>query len=251
LNFEFPLRLNTTFWERTRWAWTVSLIAQEQERTRLASELHDDFSQRVALLALEMENVAEAIQTSPKEASEDLRALSGSVSEIGADLHTLFHRLHSSTLESWGLVPGLSTLCREFSSQTGIAIDFSSEDIPRTLPPDVALCLFRIVQEALRNVQKHSGNPGSSQLADGRGQVVLSVRDKGRGFNVAEKPGKNRLGIRSMEERMCLIGGQFEIRSEAGKGASVEASVVLETDRGEKAQHRLGIPLVDTGASRV
>jgi signal transduction histidine kinase len=133
------------------------ITAQEQERTRLASELHDDFGQRIALLALGMENAAEAIQPSAKEASEHLRVLSVSVSEIGADLHTLPHRLHSSTLESLGLVPGISALCREFSSQTGIAIDFSSEDIPRTVPSAVALRLFRIVQEALRNIQKHSG----------------------------------------------------------------------------------------------
>jgi signal transduction histidine kinase len=260
-----------TFWERTRWAWAVSLViilglsvlaaylqksrkqlqtaresqrqlggmlikAQEQERTRLASELHDDFSQRIALLALEMENVAEAIQTSAKEASERLRALSGSVSEIGADLHTLSHRLHSSTLESLGLVPGISALCREFSSQAGIATNFSSEGFPRTVPPDVALCLFRIVQEALRNVQKHSGaTEAQVSLRMAGNRVVLSVLDKGRGFKVAERRDRNGLGIRSMEERMRLIGGHLEIHSEPDNGASVEASVVLETEGAAKA----------------
>ena len=259
-----------SFWERTRWAWTVSLIiilglsalaaylqnsrkqlqaakesqrylggmlikAQEQERTRLASELHDDFSQRIALLALEMENVADAIQASAKEASERLRALSGAVTEIGADLHTLSHRLHSSTLENLGLVPGVSALCREFSAQTGIAIDFSSQDVPRTVPSDVALCLFRIVQETLRNVQKHSGATQaqvSLRMVDNK--LVLSVGDKGRGFNVDERPDKNGLGIRSMEERMRLIGGHFRIRSEPGNGAFVEASVVFDGERGAK-----------------
>jgi len=260
-----------TFWEHASWVWTVSLIiilglsalaaylqksrkqleaakesqrqlggrlinAQEQERSRLAAELHDDFSQRIALLALELENAADAIPDSAKEASERLRALAGSVTEIAADLHTLSHRLHSSTLRNLGLTPGISALCREFSAQLGIAIDFSPESVPRDVPPDVALCLFRIVQEALRNIHKHSGATRAQVSLRMAGKtLILSVSDDGRGFTAAGDQYKNGLGIRNMEERARLVGGRFEIHSEPSKGTLVEASVPLEKARSAKA----------------
>jgi len=104
------------------------------------------------------------------------------------------------------------------------------------VPPDAALCLFRIVQEALRNVQKHSGaTEAQVSLRAVHNKLVLSVGDKGRGFNIDERPDKNGLGIRSMEERMRLIGGHFRIRSEPGNGAFVEASVVFDGECGRKA----------------
>src|SRR5208337_3913596 len=102
--------------------------SQEKERSRLASELHDDFSQRLALLALGLENAAESIPQYPEQANRQLHALLNSVSEIGADLHTLSHRLHSSTLQSLGLVPGVSALCKEFATQQGIQVEFSPQD---------------------------------------------------------------------------------------------------------------------------
>ncbi len=131
--------------------------AQEKERSRLASEIHDDFSQRLALMALELENAEETIATSPDKAVQQVHNVLNSASEIGADLHTLSHRLHSSTLERLGLVPGVTALCKEFEVQQGIEIDFLTNDVPRSVHPDVALCLFRIAQEGLRNMKKHSG----------------------------------------------------------------------------------------------
>ena len=243
-----------TFLERASWGWIVSLIiilglcaralylqqsrkqleaarerqrqlggmiinAQEQERSRLAAELHDDFSQRIALLALEMENVADAIPDSAKEARESLLAVSGSVPEIAADLHTLSHSLHSSALKNLRLTAGISASCREFSAQLGIAIDFSSDGVPRTVPPDVALCLFRIVQEGLRNIQKHSGaSRARVSLRMTGNSLVLSVSDDGRGFDTVGERDKNGLGIRNMAERVRLVGGTLEIRSEPAQG---------------------------------
>ena len=131
--------------------------AQEDERARLASELHDDFSQRLAVLSLGLETAADIVPESPEEANRQLHELMNSASEIGADLHTLSHRLHSSTLERLGLAAGVAAFCKEFTAQQGIQVAFSHEDVPRSVSPDVALCLFRIVQEGLRNVKKHSG----------------------------------------------------------------------------------------------
>jgi signal transduction histidine kinase len=248
-----------SFWLRTKWIWeTAALIvlclsilalflrlkgakdrqiglsgmlitAQEKERSRLAAEIHDDFSQRLALLALGLENAEEAIGTSPDAALRQIHNLLNSASEIGADLHTLSHRLHSSTLEALGLVPGVSALCKEFSVQQGVKVDFLSDNIPRSIHPDVALCVFRIVQEGLRNLKKHSGAATAQvRLRRTTGKLFVSVRDEGIGFDVRELKKKEGLGIRSMEERVSLLGGRFEIHSEPGKGTRIEAWVALQ-----------------------
>ena len=179
-------------WERSKWYWVSALFivlnlsalviylqvgrrqlrsardaqaqlsgllinSQEMERSRLAAELHDDFSQRLALLALGLENAEEALPDCARSAKQQLHELLNSASELGADIHTVSHRLHSATLENLGLVSGLGALCKEFNDRHGIEIDFASDDIPKRVHSDVALCLFRIVQESLQNLKKHSG----------------------------------------------------------------------------------------------
>lgn len=248
-----------SLWERTKWGWVAALLmvlclcvftlyvrlkrakdqqlglsgmlitAQERERSRLASEIHDDFSQRLAIIALELENAEEAIGTSPDDAVRRVHNLLNSASELGADLHTLSHRLHSSTLERLGLVPGATALCKEFAIQQGIEIDFLSEDIPRSVDPDVALCLFRVVQEALRNLKKHSGaSKAQVRLRRAGDKLLVSVYDEGVGFDTRDLGKKEGLGIRSMEERAHLLGGRFEIHSKPGEGTRIEASVPLQ-----------------------
>jgi signal transduction histidine kinase len=202
--------------------------AQERERSRIASEIHDDFSQRLAVMALELENAEEAIGASPDEAVRQVHNILSSASAMGADLHTLSHRLHSSTLERLGLVTGVTALCNEFAVQQGIQIDLVTDDVPRFVHPDVALCLFRIVQEGLRNMKKHSGAT-KAQVRLGRpaGRLFVSVSDEGVGFEVHDLEKKEGLGIRSMEERASLMGGRFEIHSKPGKGTRIEASVPI------------------------
>jgi signal transduction histidine kinase len=250
-------------WERTKWIWINGLIiilslsalaahlqlsrrqlkqardaqlqlsgllinAQEMERSRLASELHDDFSQRLALLALGLENVSETLPDSTQAAKRQLDELYNSASELGADLHTVSHRLHPSALKSLGLVPGVSGLCKEFAARQGIEIAFCSENIPPGVHPNVALCLFRIVQESLQNLKKHSGAARAQvNLHKAGDRLFLSVCDDGAGFDAKEMGDKLGLGIRGMRERARLVGGQFEIHSELGKGTRIEARVPL------------------------
>jgi signal transduction histidine kinase len=254
-----------TLWQRSRWAWILSLVtvlclsalalnvrlkgakdrqfalsgrlinAQERERSRLASEIHDDFSQRLALVALELENAEEAIRASPDEAVRQVHDVLNSASEIGADLHTLSHRLHSSTLERLGLVPGITALCKEFAVQHGIEVDLLTDDVSHPVHPDVALCLFRIVQEGLRNLKKHSGAVKAQvRLHEVGDKLLVNVYDEGAGFDVHDLRRKEGLGIRSMEERVCLVGGRFEIHSKLGKGTRIEARVPLQP-RSERA----------------
>jgi signal transduction histidine kinase/ABC-type uncharacterized transport system substrate-binding protein len=255
-----------SFWERTKSMWAVlSLIllcliilglyvrlklskdralglsgllitAQEKERSRLASEIHDDFSQRLALLALGLENAEEAIGASPDEAVRQVHNLLNSASEIGADLHTFSHRLHSSTLERLGLVPGVSALCKEFALQNGVEVDFRANQVPRSIHPDVSLCVFRIVQEGLRNLKKHSGAAKAQvQLRMAAHSIVVTVCDEGAGFDVRELENKEGIGMRSMEERAHLLGGRFKVYSEPGKGTEIEASVPLQPRSGQAA----------------
>ena len=255
-----------SLWQRTRWVWIASLVimlclnavvlylrlkrakdrelglsgmlitAQEKERSRLASEIHDDFSQRLALMALELETAEETISTSPEEAVQQVHRALNSASEIGSDLHMLSHHLHSSTLDRLGLVPGVTALCKEFAIQLGIEIDFLSDGIPRTVHPDVALCLFRIVQEGLRNLQKHSSaTKAQVRLRKVGGKLIVTLYDDGDGFDVHDLGKKEGLGIRSMEERADLLGGRFEIHSKPGKGTRIEAWVPLQPKSTQRA----------------
>jgi signal transduction histidine kinase len=251
-------------WERTRWMWIAAFLivlglsalvvylqhsraqltlakekqaqltgmlisSGEKERSRVASELHDDFSQRIALLALGLENAAEVIPSSPEEANRQLHALSNSASELGADLHTLSHRLHSTTLERLGLVTGVSALCKEFQAQKGVQVEFTHNEIPQAVHPDVALCIFRIIQEGLRNVSKHGGvhaaQVGVHIVAN---KLRVFVADKGAGFDLRKLEKEDGLGILSMKERARFIGGNLEIQTEPGQGTRLEAWVPLE-----------------------
>jgi signal transduction histidine kinase len=197
--------------------------AQEDERRRVASELHDDFSQRLALLSLGIETASDLVTASPEEAKEQLHQLLDSAGELGADLHTLSHRLHPSTLDRLGLVPGVGAFCKEFTAQQGVEVLFSHRNVPRSVPPETSLCLFRLVQEGLRNVKKHSGAlKAKVALEQLNGRLHLSISDKGAGFNVKEALGKQGIGMFSMEERARSIGAQFRIHSARDKGTRID-----------------------------
>jgi PAS domain S-box-containing protein len=203
--------------------------AQEQERSRLARELHDDFNQRLAVLAIDLERCAEIMSHSPAKASERMLELWNRASEIGADLHTLSHQLHSTTLQSLGLILGVGAFCDEFSQQQGIQVDLAHENIPRSVPPDVALCLFRVVQEGLRNVKKHSGSSRAEVRLEGSDDAIhLSLFDHGVGFDQFDPSTHAGLGMRSMEERLRLIGGRFEVQSASMKGTRIDVWVPLK-----------------------
>lgn len=198
--------------------------AQEEERKRIARELHDDYNQRLAMLAIDLEKLAEDMGDSSVEAGQRLRELFNQVSELSADLHSLSHRLHSSTLETLGLVAGVKAFCEEFAEQQAIQIDFAHENVPRATPGDAALCIFRIVQEALRNIKRHSGAERAEVRLKWSGERLhLSISDRGRGFEPNKPSAQQGIGIRSMEERLRMLGGQLEIYSRPMEGTRIEA----------------------------
>ena len=202
------------------------ISAQEEERKRIAREIHDDYSQNLALLAMDLENLDEEIEN--PSANERIHQIWNGIGEIGADLHSLSHRLHSSTLDSLGLVAGAKAFCIEFAEQQEIRVDFADENVPRDVPPDTALCLFRIVQEGLRNIKRHSGADRAEVRLEYSGEKLhVSVADRGRGFDVNDRSPRSGIGILSMEERLRLLGGQLSITSQATDGTKIDAWIPL------------------------
>ena len=206
--------------------------AQDEERKRIAREIHDDYSQRIAMVAMDLENLAENVGESSGETSQQFHELFDRISELGADLHSLSHRLHSSTLESLGLLAGVEAFCKEFAEQQGVQVDFAHENIPRGVPEDAALCMFRITQEALRNIKRHSGaNRAEVSLELQDGSLHLSISDCGCGFDSNKPPAERGIGIHSMEERLRLLGGNLEIQSRPMEGTRIDAWLPLKMAR--------------------
>ena len=202
--------------------------AHEEERRWIARELHDDFNQRVALLTIMLERVKEELPATKGTARRRIEEASQHVTQLGSDMQALSHRLHSSKLEYLGLVAAIAGFCREFSNRQNVTIDFHSENIPETLPKEVSLCLFRVVQEALQNSLKHSGE-GRFEVSLKRvaNEIELTVSDSGVGFDpekVISGPG---LGLTSMKERLKLVDGQLGIDSKPQEGTTIHARVPL------------------------
>jgi signal transduction histidine kinase len=213
-------------------ALTGRLIdAQEDERKRIARELHDDYNQRLAMLAIDLEQVAEGNENGGIETRRYLRQLSKHASDLADDMHSLSHQLHSSTLKNLGLVAGVKSFCKEFEEQQGIKVNFTHENVPPDVPEDLALCLFRVTQEALRNVKKHSGaNRAEVHLEWLDGKLRLMVSDPGMGFNPDNRAAERGIGVQSMEERLRALGGSFEVRSRPTNGTRISASLPLKVD---------------------
>jgi len=202
--------------------------AQEEERARIARELHDDISQRMAFLQIGLEQLE---QTTPALESDDrkqLHNLTQVVSEVSSDLHSLSHRLHPARLDLQGLVAATGSFCREMSHQYELQIKFVHRDVPGQIPTGVALCLFRIVQEALRNVVKHGKTSEAVVELAGHGDgIELCISDTGVGFNPASAHRKGGLGLISIRERLRLIDGCLTIESEPLHGTRIRVRAPL------------------------
>ena len=205
--------------------------AQEEERARLARELHDDVSQRLARLAID---AGSAERGPPGPAlTETMREIRKGLVRLSEDVHALSYRLHPALLEDLGLVAALRAECDRFARQESIPTDVKLGDMPATVPLDVALCLFRVTQEALRNVARHArAHTVEVSLLGFDGGLQLAVRDDGVGFDPALQRKRPSLGLASMRERVRFLGGELSIESQSGGGATILAWVPL---KGESA----------------
>ena len=210
--------------ERLRVLTTGLLNGQEEERRRIARELHDGLNQQVAVLAIELGMLA---QKGGGELSAKLRNLQKQTIELSDHIRRISHRLHPAALEHLGIAVALKAHCAEFSQREGIRSSLSVEGDFSKLAPDRALCLYRVVQECLANAARHSGaREVLISLSRAGGDADLVIIDNGRGFDAAQR-GKG-LGLVSMEERVNLLGGCFELRSEPGEGARVHIRLPFE-----------------------
>jgi signal transduction histidine kinase len=202
--------------------------AQEKERSRIARELHDDISQRLALLSLELTQAIQASTGMNDATTARMAEIRQHCSEIADDVQALSHELHSSKLDYLGLVAATKSFCREFSQKQSVNVEFFHENVPSALPRDVSLSLFRIVQEALHNALKYSGvSRISVHLRGSLDDIQLEVTDAGFGFDIEETRRNSGLGLISMRERAHLVNGVFTIESKVNSGTRIFVRVPL------------------------
>ena len=202
------------------------ITSQEEERRRIARELHDHIGQELALLCAHAQRVDSGVADEEHTARADVHELYRKIKEIAVDVSKLSHRLHSSELDFLGLAAAADRLCRDFASQSVINMDHQIKDIPAQLDRGKSLCFYRILQECLQNVGKHSHASRVLVELYGRGnELTLRVVDNGIGFEAAGPRFGSGLGLVSIRERLNLVGGSLEITSGEGRGTIVTAKV--------------------------
>jgi signal transduction histidine kinase len=200
------------------------ILGQETERKRLARELHDDLSQKVALLSIDLDQLR---QNAPDFATR-LHRISTFTNDIATEVHQLSHQLHPFKLEALGLVAAVQSVCNDVAAQSGLIVEFQHDRVPARIHPDVTLCLFRIVQEGIRNVIKHShARRVWVYLGRSDPDLALQIADSGVGFDLS-KHERSGLGLVSMRERVHFLGGQLAIHSVPGSGTRIGVRVPLE-----------------------
>jgi PAS domain S-box-containing protein len=199
--------------------------AQEVERSRIGRELHDDIGQRLALLAVELGQLHED-PANLHEVHLRIAELQRQTTEIADDIQSLSRELHSSKLQYLGIAAAIRGFCQEFAKQQRVEIDFGNIALPNSLPPNISLCLFRILQEAVHNSAKHSGvRKFVVRLWGMAGEIHLTISDAGVGFDSERVKGSRGLGLISMEERLKLVNGTLSIESQLHRGTTIHARV--------------------------
>lgn len=201
--------------------------AQEEERARLARELHDDITQRLARLAIDVGRCE--LGTSEVPPAQTAREVREGLVQLSEDVHALSYRLHPSVLEDLGLAEALKAESERFTRRQSVPVEVNLRDLPDPIPPDAALCLFRVAQEALRNVARHAqAHKVELALRSLDGGLQLAIQDDGAGFDPARDRDRPSLGLSSMRERIHLLGGELDVDSAPGRGTTLVAWVPLK-----------------------
>ncbi len=217
------------------------LTAQEDERRRVARELHDDVTQRLAFLAIELGKLAGEIPDSFAETRTRVRALQDQTFRVSNEVRRVSHGLHPSVITDFGLSIALEEFCEEFEKVQGIHVQFDGLVEDSQLDPNSATCLYRIAQESLRNAVIHGrATEIRVELAVGAGAMQLRVSDNGAGFCPDNARTKSGLGVISMRERIRLVNGTFTLSSQVGQGTDIVAAVPLEEVDNATGAHSTG-----------
>ena len=203
------------------------LHAQEEERRRIAREMHDDWTQRLALLSMDIAKLEKHLGQ-PSKAVPLLHRMQEQMVSLSEDVHALSRQLHPSILDDLGLVEALRSECASFTRREKIVVQYHPEGTPTQVPKEVALCIYRVTQEALRNIAKHAAVKQASVSLDATdAELLLRVQDGGLGFDASRLHTAPGLGLSSMEERVRLIRGKLSIESASGQGTTVEVCIPL------------------------
>jgi PAS domain S-box-containing protein len=206
------------------------LTAQEEERRRISRELHDDIVQKVAALAIGISRAKRRVAETDRPLADDLAGIQQAIFHLAEDVRQISHRLHPAVLEHAGLVAALRSFTEEFSRTEGIEVTLTVPEDRDAIPREIGVCVYRVVQEWLRNIAKHSGAKSAEvNLSIVNGNLCLVVKDAGRGFDVDRARGGG-LGIVSIEERVRLCRGTVEIASRLAAGAILTALIPLSSD---------------------
>jgi len=202
--------------------------AQEEERSRIARDLRDDFSQGLALQCIDLEQLLKKLAKTETDERTRLLKMLKRTKQMTADIRALSHQLHSNKLEYVGLVPAVSGLCKEISEKYEIQVHFTECEFPQDIPKDVALCLFRVAQEGLGNVVKHSQAKNTQvELSANPSGVSLRIADDGMGFAPKDTTRGGGLGLVGMTERLRLVRGRLSVTSELMQGTTILAEVPM------------------------
>jgi signal transduction histidine kinase len=210
--------------------------AQEEERERIARDLHDDLGHRLALLQMDVEKIRGKLPTAIREQHKvEFEEALGRIGGLADSLRDVSHLLHPSILDDLGLEVALRRLCEEFQTRYSISSRFSARSVPSEIAASTSVALYRIVQEALQNVAKHAGPATvNAALIGTPNGLKLSIRDTGRGFDQESEKSRAGLGLISMAQRARLAGGTFEIQSKPNNGTQIHVSVPLSAPKQAK-----------------
>jgi signal transduction histidine kinase len=199
---------------------------QEEELRRLSRDLHDDLTQRLAVLAIDAGMLEKTLRPLQPQASQELADLKTKLIEVSDEVHTLSRQLHPAILDDLGLVEAIQSECDAFSRRTGIVVSFDPGNPSVSIPNDIALCLYRVFQEALQNISKHAeASEARVVLQDPPEGIHLLIQDSGIGFDVKQVAGKGAIGLSSMKERVRLVNGTVSIVSELGRGTEIHVLI--------------------------
>jgi PAS domain S-box-containing protein len=202
--------------------------AHEEERTRIARELHDDIAQRLAVVSMRLGAVKQRPPISAADFGREIGETYQQIVDLASDIQALSHGLHPPKLERIGLEGAVVGFCEELSNRHGVTINVQFENIPKALPREISLCLYRVLQEGLQNAVKHGGSRRAHVSLSGQINTInLTVTDSGVGFNPHEVMKGSGLGLTSMKERLKVVGGELSIHSQPGRGTTIHAVAPL------------------------
>jgi signal transduction histidine kinase len=211
------------------------ISAQEEERSRIARELHDDITQRLAVLAIEIGKLELQPVAAQSQWKSEVGTVKNSLIKVSEDIHAISRKLHPSIIDDLGLVKAIQSESAAFTKREGIDVTFRHEAVPGKLPKDITLALFRVIQESLRNIARHSQAKSVYILVNCSGNSInLSISDSGVGFDPQREQNKAGLGLVSMRERVKLIGGTISVDSEPGEGTVINVCVPLDISVGDQ-----------------